>query len=419
MSTQLFPLNAANSAALTWSRGVNNADLRGSAVGWRTYLLGTARGTASTIHSVTSVTGPTAGLEAEDGGGHLEYVSPPIDADVTIAGSITVNIWGDEGMASGNASLEVVIERIDAMGLVQEEVAKSAQGVELTTTAAAQNFTVTPTSTAFHKGDRIRLRIWFDDASGQTMGSGSALRARVSGPTAGSNGDSYIQFTETFGFLSAPAGSVIYPTDTTSDVSTAAVDREAWTSRGAGVQNDVVNATSGWVTPIQLTDTAGGTVVDWWSRKLAAFTLGGRVDVNLRGLASIDSAGSAGARVELAVCASDGTGCTDWAGANAGYNFFTTEEVRPLLLAGDDLAVSDQQRLRLRLLIDDAPSTAQGTAAAMGPGRTVTMFYAGTSGGASGDSFLTFTQTLSEAAAFDPATVPWYEAEPALKLAEW
>ena len=74
----------------------------------------------------------------------------------------------------------------------------------------------------------------------------------------------------------------MYLTDTASAVSTASVDREAWTSRGAGVQTDVRNTAAGWTAPLQLTDTAGGTVVDWFTRPLTAFTLTGMAVANLR-----------------------------------------------------------------------------------------------------------------------------------------
>ena len=105
---------------------------------------------------------------------------------------------------------------------------------------------------------------------------------------------------------------VLYLTDTASDVATASVDREAWTSRGAGVQTDVTNTAAGWTAPIQVTDTAGGTVVDWFTKQLTAFTLTGMAVVNIRALESNASAG-ASLRCEIARVESDGTSPTVWA----------------------------------------------------------------------------------------------------------
>jgi hypothetical protein len=73
----------------------------------------------------------------------------------------------------------------------------------------------------------------------------------------------------------------------------------------------VTNTQAEWLAAKQITDTAGGTVVDWWTKQLAAFTLSGGVRCNIRGLESNGSA-SAVIRVELAVCNSDGSSPVVW-----------------------------------------------------------------------------------------------------------
>jgi carbon monoxide dehydrogenase subunit G len=196
-------------------------------------------------------------------------------------------------------------------------------------------------------------------------------------------------------------GSVIYLTDTASDVSTASVDREAWTSRGSGVQTDVTNTAAGFTAPIQVTDTAGGTVVDWFTKRLQAFTLTALAVGNIRALES-NVAANASIRVEIARVAADGTSPTVWASWNMSANntrtgeLNTTETAETVNVSGDDLAISAGQRLRIRLYIDDMPTTA------MGASQTVTTYYAGTSGGASGDTYITFPQTLTEYATAAP-----------------
>ena len=167
------------------------------------------------------------------------------------------------------------------------------------------------------------------------------------------------------------------------------VTREAWTSRGAGVQTDSTNTVAGWTAPIQITDTAGGTAVEWYTKPLTAFTLGGAVRVNARTLES-NALANISTRCEIARTALDGTGATIWAASTIPAERGTSEAAESFLISGDDLAVSDGQRLRIRFYIDDS------AAAAMAASYTGTFYYAGTSGGASGDTWLKFTQTLTE-----------------------
>lgn len=389
MSTTLYFQSASNTT-FGWGYGRQSANLAGSSIGWQTLAALTARGPGVNSTTVTSVTGPTNGLEVI---ASSHWISEPLDQDVTISGTITFNMRMAESMASANAGAQCVIERLDATGAVVSTIINSEKGTEVGTAEAAENWTGTPTSTSLNKGDRLRIRVAFNDAGG-TMASGLTLTFWYGGTSAGASGDSFVTFTETFGFLTTtPSGSVIYPTDVASDVATAAVDREAWTSRGAGVQNDVVNTATGWTNPIQLTDTAGGTAVDWWTKQLSAFTLGGRCVVNDRcqnGLAT----NNATPRWEIAVCDGDGSNCVVWGASNTKQIPSTSEVAKTIVIAGDDTSVGDGQRLRLRRYIDDgAPSGIEG---AMVTGSTQTFYYAGTSGGASGDTFLTFTETLSE-----------------------
>ena len=64
----------------------------------------------------------------------------------------------------------------------------------------------------------------------------------------------------------------------------------------------------------------------------------------------------------------------------------TSEVARTINVSGDDLAFTDGQRIRIRLYNEDISS------AAMGNAFNVQRFYNGTSGGASGDSYVTLAQ---------------------------
>jgi len=162
---------------------------------------------------------------------------------------------------------------------------------------------------------------------------------------------------------------------------------EAWTSRGAGVLNFVRASAAGWTAPLQ--------VMDWYTKQLTAFTLTGLAQANLRALASTAASGIS-MRCEVAVVNSDGssptvwaTWCIDGSGTNIG-ELGTSEAASTANVSGDDLSVIDGQRLRIRLYLEDSANLA------MQASKTATFFYNGTSAAASGDSYITFAQTLAE-----------------------
>lgn len=394
MATQLFFLNVAADT----HRGDRTLNLIGGAGAWYAYALGTARGGGLATQSTGTVAGPTAGLEISSGT-PSEWLSPPLAAAVTISGAITGNLWSSENDMAANVAINFVVDKVAAINNAITQIVQSARITEVAiTTRAVNNFTATPAAgVTLNKGDRLRVRVFGDDAG--TMGASLTFDFAYAGTSAAADGDSYVSFTETFSFASAPSGTTIYPTDTVSAVATASVDREAWTSRGDGVQNDVTNTAAGATAGIQVTDTAGGTVVDWFTRQLAAFTLAGMAQVNVR-VAESNIAANASIRVEIARVEADGTGPSVWGSwcvAPIVVSDFgeptTTEAARTAWVSGDDLAVAAGERLRIRLYVDD------NSAQLLVTGHTVTIYYAGTSGAASGDMYVTFAQTLTEGVA--------------------
>lgn len=402
MATQLFFLDVDADT----HRGTNSAPLAGGTTGWTCQALGTARGSGViTPTGTATVTGPTAGLEMDSrwagAGWKNEWLSPPVSADVTISGTITANIWGRELNMTDNVAINVAIDIVRATDNSIVNIVNSTRTTEMAqsaTTNSVNNFTTGMTSGAYagqtvNRGDRLRIRIFGDDAG--TMASGGTFRIGYNGTTAAADGDSYVSFAETFAFESAPGGTTLYLTDTASDVSTSSVDREAWTSRGSGVLDDVTNTAAGWTAPIQTTDTAAGTVVDWFTKQLQAFTLGGMAEVNIR--AKNSAAGATSLKVEIARVDSDGTNpsiwgiwCTDVKDGPHNGQVGTSEAAYSHWVSGDDLAISDGQRLRIRVYVDDASTNA------LTNGQTVTTYYNGTSGGASGDSYVILPQSVSE-----------------------
>lgn len=415
MATQLFMRSdqaASSPAWATMSRGLKDNNLRGTAAWWDSIQLTAARGAAARDAISSTVAGPTAGLEVESVLGVCEWVSEPLSAAVTISGTVTLNLRAYENNMSANVAINCYCDRIDKTGAILSRVFTTARTIEVAiTTEAANNFTVTPTSTNFLKGDRIRIVIFADDAG--TMATGFLWSAVYGGPTAAASGDSYVTFTETFAFLTtAPAGSVLYLTDTASDVSNGNVTRKAFTTRGAAVTSIIVNTRAGPASPTQWTASAGGTIQEWFTPQLQAFTLTGLVAANIRAKVS-GVAAFCGMRLEIAVCNSDGSSPVVWAShgyqkggatsndtGSAEYGSFinsSSEVVLPIVsMSGADVSVTQGQRLRIRLYIQDSTT-------AMVTGNTATLYYAGTSAAVSGDTYLTLTQTVTE---YVPANVP-------------
>lgn len=599
--TKMFPHSALSDIGL----GTQRTTLSGATpTSWNGLAINTVQGTSATTHSTPTVNGPTAGIEDNGTTFPVNWISAPLDANVTIAAPIESNLRMSRSSASNNMGPQIVIERIDAQGVVQETVLNSEMGTENASTETVMNWSALPTSTAFNRGDRIRVRVAYNDAGG-TASTGGTETFWFDG-AAGATGDSYIIFGDSLTFAGTPAGTTIYPTTVAmmdysavvladapvaywrldgasgnavdlinglvgtyggtvtrnepgavidgntcfkpaasgrvtvsndvlinladgpfsyevwakltaipgvGDISTlfsqgsdgegclrswfgesgllsfdksgaggtivkstvaiadaawhhfvltkdgaasiaiyqdgvsvggtitnltlnsgtgsfriGAADGDtfqfngwldemaiyskvltatqvlthyeagrsylAWTSRGSGATTAVRNTTAGWTTPLQITDVAGGTVLEWFTEPLVAFTLGGPVTVNVRGLES-NAAANTSLRVEVAVCAADTSGATIWATLCHDKELTTSEAAYSFTLAGADTAVTSGQRLRIRVYIDDASEEGAGSGA-MGASQTATLYYAGTSGGASGDTYLTFSQTLMQ-----------------------
>jgi len=399
-------------------RGQGSNNLSGTAANWYAGPLSTSRGATATSSDAVTVAGPTNGIEYAPItiSGQGEWISEPLAADVTIANTITFNIRGLESDMMANAGPQVVIERLDKNCEIVSTVVNSEHGTEFGTSEAAHNWTAAPTSTAFAKGERIRIRVAHNDVG--TMAGSYAGTFYFDGPTAAASGDSYVTFTENFSFMSAAAGTTIYPTTTASDIDPGGAGTDtykAWTSRGAGVTTAVRNTATGDTAPLQWTTSAGGNLIEWYTPQLQAFTLSGRVDCNIRALES-NLAADGIIRVEIARVNSDGSSPAVYgtSGMQTAVELTTSEAAYTCWVAGADLSISQGQRLRFRAYLDDAYQTLTST-------HTATFYYAGTSGGASGDSYLTFTQTLTEYApsgdvTATPATVAAIASVPSVSV---
>lgn len=365
--------------------------------GWRIAGLLTSRGSAVETHSVATVAGPTNGVEVLDVAGTLpmQWITPPIDRNVTL-GNINVNIWGFESDAAANTSLTISFGYLSPDGTNGPRFSTS-RSVELGTTSSLQSFTLSGSS--FAKGDRLAVRIVLDDAPTQVAGYTASFRC--GSPTPGVDGDSYIMFTGVeFGFMTAePTGTILYLGTTALNPNpTGFTNQYMLETRGSGVVTSSLATAAG---PTALTWATGGLRYEWSSRPLNAFTLSGLVRVNIR--CSISNAAAlAGLRVNFGPADYIGTNttwawtaiqdaATPWTGTSDGL-LPTTETAIRGWLAGPDLAITQGQRLRLILWLDDLST------GPMVVGHTAVLAWNGTAAGASGDSWIQLPQTVTQGA---------------------
>ena len=371
------------------------------------YAFTTARGGAADFGTYTAVAGPTVTKLAQSNATH------PITSAFTMSGTITFNMWGRQSVDS-NAGFVMRVMRYNAATDALELVVEQAKGTELATsatTSTANNWTASGYSAvAFAPGDHILVFVGFDDAGGNMI-AGGTLRHDFDGPTPGAVGDSYVTFTEDFAFdTSAPAGTTLYLRNSASDIvdqGSTINEKALSTSRGAASTTGVVNAVTGPTAGIKMTVTAGGNELEWYSGRIGPVTLSGPALVNLRGLQS-NVASNGGLRVELHRVEDDGTGAVWWCGGllvRSGFqgSLATSTQAHSAKVMGAPLGFVGH-RLRLRVFADESYTQVWQHMAASG---TVTLQFDGPTGGAAGDSFITFTETITDYTAPGPVTQPY------------
>jgi hypothetical protein len=156
--------------------------------------------TAQVLTFITSITNTVAsGTKIQctktAGGAILQFISPPLAAAVTISGTITNNCWALESNNLANAGMRCIHSRWSDGTVISD----TSKGVELTTSAAVQNWTdAAPTSTIIGVNDRIVIT-WYVTNVG-TMGGSQTVTLDYGGKTAAADGDTWVQFTENITF---------------------------------------------------------------------------------------------------------------------------------------------------------------------------------------------------------------------------
>jgi hypothetical protein len=156
-------------------------------------------GTGATSAVTTTVAGPTAGIQVTDVGGGTaqEWYTEPLQA-VTISGTITKVIWGNESATQANAGFHVQVHRTTSAGAVISTIHDSERGTEMGTSNSANTWTTgTVTGTTLATGDRLRIRVLINDAGG-TLANNRSVTYRFNGAVAAADGNTYVEFTENF-----------------------------------------------------------------------------------------------------------------------------------------------------------------------------------------------------------------------------
>ena len=542
-----------NNSAPTYHRGTNTAKLNAAASWWSPKMLTETRGGGTASVATPSVAGPTNGVEVAISGVPVEWLSEPLSADFTIAGTITLNLWAYENNMNDNVAINAVIDVIDGATGAITQIAKSARVTELAVgTSAVNNFTVAPTSTPCKKGDRLRVRVFGDDVGTMAVNA-TGFTVFWNSPTASVSGDSWVQFTENLTFDTAapgatvqqlskttdwqlgqstsqekfsqpwvavattiheisvalskqgtptddliievqsdsagnPSGTVIatvatvpcstlttdvgewkaysnlgitgltigatyhlvfrrsgtltafcprvssassavggilnakvlqtgswiafgiplafiiqgtgvstyYLTDTAESINPgSAIEKKALTTRGSGVTTAVTNTAAGPTAGIQITASAGGTAIEWYTPPLEAFTLGGKAKVGTWAVES-NAAANASLRADIAICNEDGSSPVIW-GTAAIEASTASGEISSVSgfeviawVSGDDTAVAEGKRLRFRILVEDMPGLPLVT------GHTVSVPYGSPTAGVSGDAYVILPAAVTE-----------------------
>lgn len=165
------------------------------------FYTNTVAALGGSTNSVTTATASGTNIQCTKtaGGTALAWVSQPFSATATISGDITVNTRAKESGAAVNSKMRCRVYILSAG--VETQFGSGDASAELTTSDAAQNFTITPTSQAFAIGDRLVIKFFVTNAG--TMAAGTVTMT-YGGATGAAAGDTYISLTENVTFTTEP-----------------------------------------------------------------------------------------------------------------------------------------------------------------------------------------------------------------------
>jgi hypothetical protein len=145
------------------------------------------------------------------------FVSDPLSA-VSLTGYAKFHIGASEQTTTANASLTAELYRVssDGTSIISTIAAARLNGPELTTTFATQEWNVLMTNVSLTNGQRLAVRLFYDDGSGVTVSS-STVYALFNDSTSGAVGESYVEIPQsmtTFGTSTPTPTLTLTPTVT-------------------------------------------------------------------------------------------------------------------------------------------------------------------------------------------------------------
>lgn len=150
--------------------------------------------TASTAVTTTTAGAGTAGMTLTAGGSAAKWITRPLSAAVTVAGTIGINYWALESAANTLVSIDFQLFQFTGSAQVGNAFATTTINAQLRLTADRTFVTIKPTSTAFAVGDRIVILPNCNSAGVELGSQTSTMDYNQS--TENSDGDTYVYFTE-------------------------------------------------------------------------------------------------------------------------------------------------------------------------------------------------------------------------------
>jgi len=163
----------------------------------------------ATSVTTTTSSGDDIVVTATEGGTELKWITKPFLADVAFAAEPWFyNIWAKESNAAANATAGFTLAEYTTSA--QAAFLDKDHGTEAATTIARLNgISGNATATTIDAGNR--LIIGLEAVAVGTMGASQTLTIDFDGPTAGADGDTYVQCNETIRLAERQLKNGTYP----------------------------------------------------------------------------------------------------------------------------------------------------------------------------------------------------------------
>lgn len=159
----------------------------------------TTRGTLDIVSGTSTNTVTSSNNTSDTFWPDSSWISDPVSSAFTMSGNITVTLrQAVESATQANVGAKVYVAKVSPTGTVS--AVGNASSSEFSTTAGNITVTITPTSTAFAKKDRILIYIHVVGVGTLALTGSRTASFQYAGTSAGTD-DTNLSFTENFSFL--------------------------------------------------------------------------------------------------------------------------------------------------------------------------------------------------------------------------